>query len=181
LEIAMLFSLILVAHLAATSPPTAAPTPRVASTNSEATKPATPIATDWLELMPSDEIEELKKAQVAPVDHNGQNKMAQVGSSRVVAELDGRLMKIAGYIVPAETTEDGKLKEFFLVPYFGACIHVPPPPPNQIIFVRLATPIDMTEIYDAFWLEGVLHVEKHSSDIAATAYTMDTKTVTLYE
>jgi uncharacterized protein len=151
-EIAMLLSLLLVTSLAATPPPAAAPAANAAATGrAMTTKSTTPIATDWLELMPADEIEELKKAQVAPVDHNGQNKMAQVGSTRVVAELDGRLMKIAGYIVPAETTEDGKLKEFFLVPYFGACIHVPPPPPN------------------------------HSSDIAATAYTMDAHSVTLYE
>jgi hypothetical protein len=83
--------------------------------------------------------------------------------------------------VPSQTTEDGKLSEFFLVPYFGACIHVPPPPPNQIILARTKKPIDMTEIYDAFWVTGTLKIEKTESDIAATAYTIDVEQVKLYE
>ena len=52
-----------------------------------------------------------------------------------VKELDGQYIKLPGYIVPLESDEGGLLDEFLLVPYFGACIHVPPPPPNQIVYV----------------------------------------------
>jgi hypothetical protein len=67
------------------------------------------------------------------------------------------------------------------VPYFGACIHVPPPPPNQIVYARLEKPIPMTEIYDAFWVTGTMKIERFQNDIAATAYTMAVEDVRLYE
>ena len=53
----------------------------------------------------------------------------------VVTQLDGQLIRLPGYIVPLEVNEEGRTTEFLLVPYFGACIHVPPPPSNQIVHV----------------------------------------------
>jgi uncharacterized protein len=66
------------------------------------------------------------------------------------------------------------------VPYFGACIHVPPPPANQIIYGRLEDPIPMVNIWDAFWMEGQLNIEDVSNDTAASAYTMDVTKLELY-
>lgn len=135
---------------------------------------------DWLELMPKEEVEALMNAQASmAMDHTMRGM--QTGTFNTVPALDGQKIKLAGYIVPSETTAEGELKEFFLVPYFGACIHVPPPPPNQIILARLEKPIPMTEIYDAFWITGTLKVEKTESEIAATAYTMAVDEVKLYE
>jgi len=54
----------------------------------------------------------------------------------VVQELNNVEVKLPGYIVPLDLDEDYRVNEFLLVPYFGACIHVPPPPPNQIIYVK---------------------------------------------
>ncbi len=73
------------------------------------------------------------------------------------------------------------MTEFFIVPYFGACIHVPPPPPNQIILAKLAKPIPVTDIYDAYWVEGTLEVEATKNDIAASSYVLVTDKVTLWE
>lgn len=134
---------------------------------------------DWLEMMPKDEVDALTEAPV--VEHNGMFKSVQQGSSRVIPELDGIKVKIAGYIVPVEVNADNQMSEFFIVPYFGACIHVPPPPPNQIILARLTKPIPVTEIYDAYWIEGTLKVETAKNDIAAAAYTLSTESVTLWE
>jgi uncharacterized protein len=53
------------------------------------------------------------------------------------AELEGRSVRLPGYVVPLQGGKAG-LSEFLLVPYFGACIHTPPPPANQIVYVRLA-------------------------------------------
>ena len=55
----------------------------------------------------------------------------------VVPELDGKRVRIGGYVVPLDF-EATNVKEFLLVPFVGACIHVPPPPPNQIIYVKSA-------------------------------------------
>ena len=133
---------------------------------------------DWLELLPKDEIKALTEA--ATVEHKGMFKAQQQGSSRVVKALDGSKVRIAGYIVPVEVN-DQKMTEFFIVPYFGACIHVPPPPPNQIILAKLAKPIPVTDIYDAYWVEGTLDVEATQNDIAASAYVLKTSKVTLWE
>lgn len=134
---------------------------------------------DWLELMPKDEVDALTEAPA--VDHNGMFKPVQQGSARTIKELDGIHVKIAGYIVPVEVSADNQMSQFFIVPYFGACIHVPPPPPNQIILARLATPIPVTEIYDAYWIEGTLKIETTQNDIAGAAYTLGTDRVTLWE
>ncbi|MBK9654975.1 MAG: DUF3299 domain-containing protein [Rhodanobacteraceae bacterium] len=134
---------------------------------------------DWLELMPKDEVDSLMDTPA--VTHEGSFKQVQTGSFRAIKELNGLKVKIAGYIVPVEVDGDSQMSEFFIVPYFGACIHVPPPPPNQIILARLAKPIPVTEIYDAYWIEGTLNVEQIKNDIAASAYTLTTTKVSLWE
>lgn len=134
---------------------------------------------DWLELMPKDEVDSLMETPA--VTHEGSFKQMQTGSFRAIKELNGLKVKIAGYIVPVEVDGDSQMSEFFIVPYFGACIHVPPPPPNQIILARLAKPIPVTEIYDAYWIEGTLNVEQIKNDIAASAYTLTTTKVALWE
>ena len=138
-----------------------------------------PRELDWMELLPPGEMEALGAAPA--VDHNGMFKQVQTGSFKVVEALDGDDIKIAGYIVPVEVSSDNLMSEFFIVPYFGACIHVPPPPPNQIIFAKLAKPIPVTDIYEAFWIEGKLKVETIKNDIAASAYTLDASKVTVWE
>ena len=128
---------------------------------------ADPRELDWLELLPEDEVETL--LQAPPVDHSGQFKMEQQGSFNTIADLHGQYVKLPGYIVPLDVDDDQKMSAFFLVPYFGACIHVPPPPPNQIIYVTLQQPIPVTDIYDAFWIEGTMKVETSHREIADSA------------
>lgn len=138
-----------------------------------------PRELDWLEMMPKDEVDALMNAPV--IDHSGLARAEQQGSFRTIPELDGQLVRLPGYIVPIDTNEKGELTEFFLVPYFGACIHVPPPPPNQIVLVRLKKPIPMTDIWEAYWVEGVLRIETQRNEIAASAYTMEARNVSLYQ
>jgi hypothetical protein len=134
---------------------------------------------EWLELMPEEEAEAwLNDQQV--VEHSGGMPINTFQSDVTVPELDGQQFRLPGFVVPVETTEDGLLKEFFLVPYFGACIHVPPPPQNQIIYGRLEEPIEMVNIWDAFWLEGTLNIEDISNETADAAYTADVDQLILY-
>ncbi len=137
-----------------------------------------PRELDWLELMPKDEVDAMMEAP--PMNHDGQFKMEQTGSFRTIPELDKQHIKLPGYIVPVDVDDEQKMSTFFLVPYFGACIHVPPPPPNQIVYVTLKEPIPMTDIYDAFWIEGTLHVEMIQKEIAASAYRIEADKVTVY-
>ena len=81
--------------------------------------------------------------------------------------------------MPLETNDKGDFVEFFLVPYPGACIHVPPPPPNQIILVRYPQGIALEDIYAPLWVEGTLRVEVVSNELADSAYAIDAKIVEL--
>ena len=134
---------------------------------------------EWLDLMPKEEVLALQKAQGLPVDHNAKGE--QEGSYATVAGVNNTKIRLAGYVVPVEQTDDGQMTEFFFVPYFGACIHVPPPPPNNIVYVKMAKPIAAADMFNAYWLEGTIKTERLSNDIAATAYVMTGDTLKLYE
>lgn len=77
----------------------------------------------------------------------------------VVGDLDGQLVRLPGYVLPLEFTEGG-VTEFLLVPYVGACIHVPPPPPNQMVFVRLTDAYEAEYLYEPVWIVGRMTVER---------------------
>lgn len=88
----------------------------------------------------------------------------------VVAALNGREVKLPGYIVPLGINEQGVVNEFLLVPYFGACIHVPPPPSNQIVYVQSEAGIKLEALYQPFWITGAMQVEAVESDLANAGY-----------
>lgn len=126
---------------------------------------------EWNAMVPKDEIETLK--HTPPVDHSGSMRAQQVGTYHTVPELDGRKVRLAGYIVPLEADDKGNLTEFFLVPYYGACIHVPPPPPNQIVYVKLEHGVEAPDITDPYGVKGVLRVQRTSNDLAGSAYVIE--------
>jgi hypothetical protein len=99
----------------------------------------------------------------------------------VNGELDGALVRIPGFVVPLDVGEDGHVSEFFLVPYFGACIHVPPPPPDQIVYVRAPKGLTLKSIYEAYWITGHLTVEKRTTRLGAAAYSMSAEKVEIYK
>ena len=86
--------------------------------------------------------------------------------------MDGQKIRIPGFVVPLEFDEEQTISQFFLVPYFGACLHMPPPPPNQIILVDAPEGVKMTAIYEPFWLEGEVSTVITDNGMAKSAYTM---------
>jgi hypothetical protein len=76
----------------------------------------------------------------------------------VVADLEGRLVRIPGYALPLEFSGTA-VREFLLVPYVGACIHVPPPPPNQIVLVTLERDFSTSELFTPVWVTGRINIE----------------------
>ncbi|MFT6693548.1 MAG: hypothetical protein ACJAY3_000430 [Neolewinella sp.] len=104
----------------------------------------------------------------------------QAYSAGVVAEIDGKNVRVPGFIVPIEFEAGNLITEFFLVPSFGACFHNPPPPPNQTIYVTSADPIEYESIYDPVWVMGVIKTEQTGNDVAAAAYGMDLHDIETY-
>lgn len=138
---------------------------------------------DWLELMPA---EDLKLLESMPeIEHEGDGPMSlpdEIMTGRVVPEMDNTPARIPGFIVPLKTVgESQRIVEFFLVPYYGACIHVPPPPPNQIIHVTYPDGIELDVLYDPYWVEGNLTISRTEHDIGTASYAIKAEDVMPYE
>lgn len=127
---------------------------------------------DWLELMPPEELKALEQ-MAGTIDHTGGAADALFTSEKTVAKMNGVRGKLAGYVVPIATNDKNQIVELFLVPYFGACIHVPPPPPNQLVHIKLEKPIAMTQIWDAYYAVGTIRVAKTQNEVATAAYSMN--------
>ena len=101
-------------------------------------------------------------------------------SKAIKSEFNNRAIRIPGFIVPLEFDDTLTMTTFFLVPFFGACIHVPPPPPNQIIYAEYEPGIRLEELYDAFWIEGTLTTTLIENEMATAAYSMTVTRITPY-
>ena len=82
-------------------------------------------------------------------------------NAAVVGDLDGTLVRLPGYALPLEFTETA-IDELLLVPYVGACIHVPPPPINQTVFVELEQSYLPESLYAPVWITGRMKVQQSS-------------------
>ena len=87
----------------------------------------------------------------------------------VVPALDGKRVRIAGFVVTLERNDKG-VREFLLVPYFGACIHTPPPPANQIVHVLPTVPVPADKAIFPVWVTGTLRTVAAVTAEGATGY-----------
>ena len=113
------------------------------------------------------------------LDNMKSMKEMQGKSGLINMDLNNKEIKIAGYIAPIAFDGDN-VTEFLLVPYHGACIHVPPPPANQIIYVKSASGLKAEEIWYPVWITGVLHANSVSTIVADVGYTIKEASVTPY-
>lgn len=164
-------------------------TPPVVGTQAPAVTPKNTVPgaareIDWDELLPPDARERFAAAPLQAVhDYLGEGGMAaqQVMDFSINKTLEGSNIKIPGFIVPLDVGKDGLVTEFFLVPYFGACIHVPPPPPNQIVYVRMTKGVALDSIYEAYWITGRMKTTNKTTRLGAAAYQLDANKVEIYK
>ena len=95
---------------------------------------------------------------------------------RVVADLNGKRIKIGGYVVPLDF-ESTTVKEFLLVPFVGACIHVPPPPANQIVYVKSDKGFVISNAFDPVTVTGTLKTETAFTGLADAGYSLEAESV----
>ena len=151
---------------------------------------------DWLELLPEKDRNALLSQPA--INHSGGAEggpRAALGgdnsafdpaayawySTDFKAELDQQLVRIPGFVVPLQYDEQQRVTEFFLVPYYGACIHTPPPPPNQIIFVTASPGLNLRSIYDPYVVEGQMSTTLTSNDLGISAYSIAAANIVLYQ
>ena len=94
-------------------------------------------------------------------------------STDTLKKLDGKMVRIPGFVVPLDDfQEEGA--EFLLVPYYGACVHTSPPPPNQIVMVGMAGKKAVKlNLFDAVWMSGRLKVATVESPYGAVGYQLE--------
>ena len=100
-------------------------------------------------------------------------RKALLKEAPIVPALEGQRVKLPAFVVPLEM-DAKKIDQFLLVPYFGACIHVPPPPANQTVHV--VTPEGRGfegTLLDVVWVTGTMRVERLSSDLAEAGYRLE--------
>ncbi|MBV6286642.1 DUF3299 domain-containing protein [Pseudomonas aegrilactucae] len=149
-----------------------------------------PRTLEWPQLIPEGApviepqltpLHDLSQLSSALAGESGPAAQQQAPDAPVVKTLDGQQVKLPGYIVPLEVSEQGRTTEFLLVPYYGACIHVPPPPSNQIVHVFSEIGVKVEELYQPYWIEGPMQVKASSSELAEAGYQMDAEKIYAYE
>ncbi len=132
-----------------------------------------PIELDWSDLVPetSDQFQ-MPEIASGVVEH-GQIPTPQKQSSiaDVTTKYDGKTVRLPGFVVPLDFTGVG-VTALLLVPYVGACIHVPPPPPNQLVFVTTDQPYEFEGLFEAIWVTGVLNSGVSSTELAEVGYSI---------
>ena len=142
----------------------------------------------WEQLIPAgwDPYKDLKALNLQSLKDNDPKadealkKMRQMWDNAPINPLIlGQNVRLPGYLVPLEDLPEG-LKEFLLVPYFGACVHSPPPPANQIVHVKLDQTVKRFRSMDTVWVTGALSATKTDSHMGVASYRIDAKGVTPY-
>lgn len=109
-------------------------------------------------------------------------------ASAVVPDLDGENVRMPGYVLPLEFNGQ-KVTEFFLVPYVGACMHAPTPPPNQMVHVSIEEGIETSGLYDPVWVNGIISTTGKTTEFGfsdgsldlSAGYTMQALEIMPYE
>jgi uncharacterized protein len=187
----MIAVLLTVAAAAAAAPPAATPLLAKASASEPghktvAQKPARILDLDWKQLLPENERSHFTAVAPPPVhDYRGEGgpPAVQAQDFNVNKSLEGATVRLPGFIVPLEAVNgtNAGVSEFLLVPYFGSCIHVPPPPPNQIVYVRASKRTGIESIYDAYWITGKLHLQTKTTRLGSTAYELSAEKIEVYK
>ncbi|WP_299415308.1 DUF3299 domain-containing protein [uncultured Sulfitobacter sp.] len=101
-------------------------------------------------------------------------------ATKLHKDLDGAYVKMPGYMLPFDISAAG-VTSFLMVPYAGACIHTPPPPANQLVFVETKKPWQTDRMWDPVWVTGRMRHEIQSTTLADIGYAMDAEVIEAYE
>ena len=155
---------------------------------SEKVAPGQPRVISWEELVPKDwdPMKEFKGMDLSSLQDGDPRandllmKMQEVSNNAPTnPAMNGAEVRIPGFLVPLEEA-NGQVSEFLLVPYFGACIHTPPPPANQIIHVRASNATKGLRAMDTIWVSGKLQTVRNDSMMGVSGYHITAQSVTRY-
>ena len=129
------------------------------------------IDLDWSDLLPEGEVV-IPRAILSLIEEDHIDLSSQQPpSSGVRTDWNGKIVRLPGFIVPIDISGDG-VRAFILVPYVGACVHVPPPPANQLVFVTTEKPYESTGLYEAVNVTGMFGASATVTQLAQIGYAL---------
>lgn len=155
---------------------------------------------EWIDLMPKEDLDALLNppayineivdgSDEDTLDKSFKNESDNIDdylyeqalvSRNIKESFNNTPVKIPAFIVPLEFDDDQKVTKFFMVPFFGACLHLPPPPPNQTIFVNYPQGVKLESTYDAYWVSGIIKTSVVENEIATSAYSIEMHDFEIY-
>lgn len=140
-----------------------------------------PIELEWDDLVPGSEGTTMEQLRLKGVIQHGElsTPFDQETAAEVTTDYNGKLVRIPGYLVPLDV-EGRSVKTALLVPYVGACIHVPPPPPNQLILITAETPYQSRSLFEPVWVVGTFGTAAASTELAEVGYTLAAQEIAPY-
>ncbi|MEP5761310.1 MAG: DUF3299 domain-containing protein [Litoreibacter sp.] len=134
----------------------------------------------WEDLIPKDQLSiPAALRSLLPHDETAPLISLQPASSGVRPDWNDRIVRIPGFIVPIDYSGTG-VTAFILVPYVGACVHVPPPPANQLIFVTTTTPYENEGLFEAVNVTGIFGVSSLTTHLADVGYALSADNIEPY-
>jgi len=137
----------------------------------------------WDDLMPEDWV------PIAPEEqgffegetYDGQiETLPKTDMAPIVKTLDKQKLKLPGYMIPIKFNASS-VSEFLFVPYVGACVHTPPPPENQIVYVSLKKPMETQDFWAPVWVSGMMVAQISMTKFATAGYHMTEATTEVYD
>lgn len=137
------------------------------------------IELNWPDLVPSGGTA-LPEELSGLLQHGATDSLAQTEVTQGVRDdWNGQTVRMPGYIVPLDFAGTG-VTQFILVPYVGACIHVPPPPPNQLVFVTTEKPYESSGLFEAVSVTGMFGTAATSTQLAEIGYALSADRIEPY-
>lgn len=134
------------------------------------------IDLEWEDLLPEGEVT-IPRMLRSLIEHDGPDmSRQQPPSSGVRSDWNGQIVRLPGFIVPIDM-EGTAVTAFILVPFVGACIHVPPPPANQLVFVTTEKPYESKGLYEAVNVTGMFGVSAISTHLAQIGYALSAEKI----
>ena len=137
------------------------------------------IDLQWKDLLPKDEVV-VPRALQGLIDHDqAPLSSQQPASSGVRTDWNGQIVRLPGFVVPIDY-DGSAVSAFILVPFVGACVHVPPPPPNQLVFVTTPEPYESGGLFEPVNVTGMFGVSSMSTQLADIAYALSADLIEPY-
>lgn len=134
------------------------------------------IDLEWEDLLPEGQAT-IPAGLQSLIQHDGPDLSSQQpASTGVRSDWNGKIVRLPGFIVPIDTVGQA-VTAFILVPYVGACIHVPPPPANQLVFVTAPEPYESKGLYEPVNVTGMFGVSSMSTHLAQIGYALSAEKI----